>query len=40
MAEIEVCTDPESGKYAPLDPEQHITINKERRKITIFYDTY
>ena len=40
MAEIEVCTDFENREYAPLDPEQHITINKERRKITIFYDTY
>lgn len=35
MADVEVCTDPESGKYAPFDV-GNMVIDKDSRKITIF----
>lgn len=35
MAEIEVCTDPESGKYAPFDAD-NMVVHEDTRKIIIF----
>jgi len=36
MAEIRICTDPESGKYIAFEANDHAVIDKDNRKITIF----
>lgn len=36
MAEIEICTEPESGKYVPFEAERNIVVDKDRKQITIF----
>jgi len=36
MAEIKICTDPESGKYITFEANDHTTIDKDGREITIF----